>query len=393
MSENNFKEIPVMPKEELSNRVSRIREEMSRHGVDVLILTSFSDFEYVTGHMSTDEKLHGARPVFAVLSIEKFVTVASPSDKSNLEAAEHLYDTVYYTGFQPEGTQAVVELVKNWNLGAKPVIAIDYGPELFGLGNLELITKLQNYCGADHVVSGADIIWNVRKIKSAYEAEMKRRAFAITDIGFNEGIQKGYVGITEKELQDLMKIAMLEAGGEGVDSCFVKFGKGDFIYNQMSGDRKLEDGCYIWGDFFNTYNGYPSDRCRVARCGEPTDEERKIYTRVRDTTLRICKSMHACMTGAEVYKNFETFWRESGLPPIWGAAGRIGHAGGREILEPVSIAPDSEDVLEAGMIIHIEPKLQYLNGTFQFEEIVFVQENGVEFLSGNGSEEFLYIPS
>lgn len=393
MSSINFKEIPIMPKDELSNRVSRLRKEMEKCAVDVLILTSFSDFEYVTGHMSTDEKLHGARPVFAILSAEKFVTVASPSDKSNLEATEHAYDTEYYIGFQPEGTQMVVDLIKSWELGVNPVIAIDYGPELFGLGNLELITGLQNHYGADHVVSGAKIIWNVRKIKTAYEAEMKKRAFAITDIGFDAGIRQGYVGITEMELQNLMKIAMLEAGGEGVDSCFVKFGKGNFIYNQMSGNRKLENGCYVWGDFFNTYNGYPSDRCRIARCGEPTEEEYKIYADVRDTTLRICKSMHAGMTGADVYKNFETFWAESGLPPIWGAAGRIGHASGREILEPVSISPTSEDVLESGMIIHIEPKLQYINGTFQFEEIVFIQDQGVDFLSGDGSKEFLYIPN
>lgn len=89
-------------------------------------------------------------------------------------------------------------------------------------------------------------------------------------------------------MQKLMKIAMIESGAERVDSMSIIFGRGKFIFNQMMGsDRKLEDGHYVWADFFNTYEGYPSDRCRTARCGEPTDEEREVYQGVRSATLKM----------------------------------------------------------------------------------------------------------
>ncbi len=38
-------------------------------------------------------------------------------------------------------------------------------------------------------------------------------------------------------------------------------------------------------------------------------------------------------------------------------------------------------MIRPGMILHVEPKLERGEGVFQFEECIYVREDGVEFLT------------
>ncbi len=385
--------MPEMPKNELSDRISKLRAAMEKHEADVLIFSSFSNFEYVVGHFYTGWELHAARPMYSIITQEDFIVVCSPSDQKLLESREHNYRLVYYTGFQPEATQTVINVVKEMGVENHHRIVIDYGQDLSSIGNLLLIDSLRDLGRNVTVKSAASLVWSVRKCKSHYEAELKRRAFAITDAGFDWAVQRVHAGITEDEMQREIKIGMLKNGAERVDSMAIIFGRGNFVFNQMMGsDRKLEDGHFVWADIYNTFYGYPSDRCRTARCGQPTDEEQLIYQKSRRANIRTCESIRQGMTGRDVFNKFEQIWADAKLPPIWAAAGRIGHASGRDVLEPISIASWSEDVIEPGMILHIEPKLEYNGGVYQFEEVVYVLEDGVEFLTNLSPEEIPVVP-
>ncbi|RWD77980.1 MAG: aminopeptidase P family protein, partial [Mesorhizobium sp.] len=46
-----------------------------------------------------------------------------------------------------------------------------------------------------------------------------------------------------------------------------------------------------------------------------------------------------------------------------------------------SLSKTDSTVIQPGMIFHIEPKLERDGAVFQFEEVVFVTDSGVEFLS------------
>ncbi len=385
-SEKNSK-VPVMPREELSNRLCRFRSEMEKRKVDVLIFTSYVNFDYIVGHLYSGWELHAARPMYVIISAEKFIVVSSFSDERLLELNEHAFQTIYYNGFWHEATEMVVDKVKEITGYEHSVIAIDYGPEIFGMGNIHLVDGLRNISKDIVVISGASLVWEVRKKKSEYEAELKRRAFAITDRAFDKAVSKACAGITEREMQRTIKKAMIEYGAERVDAMALKFGRGDFLFNQLPGERKLKAGDFIWGDFYNTYYGYPSDRCRIARCGEPEPEEKELYKAVRNVTFSLCRSVRDGQTCQDIYRNFEKLWKEAKLPPIWGAAGRIGHSSGHEVLEPISIAGWSNDIVESGMILHFEPKLEKDGGVYQFEEVIYVRDNDVEFLTNPSPEE------
>lgn len=382
---------PALPKDELSTRLNNFRKEMGVHSVDALIVASYADFEYLIGHLYYGWELHAARPLYAIVTADSFVVVASPSDKRLLELEEHSFSIAYYNGFQAEATEVVIDTIKSYGATIK-TIAIDYGPEINAIGNIHLIDGLRNISREISVISAAPIVWSVRKIKSEYEAEMKRRALVQSHLAFNYAVENAYLGITEKEMVKLIKHALLQYGAERVDAMALKFGKGDFLFNQLPGERTLEDGMYVWGDFYNTYYGYPSDTCRIARCGEASQEEQNTYRGVRAATIELCNNVKVGMTGGEIYKSFEKIWAETNLPPIYAGPGRIGHSSGKEILEPFSIASWETSVVEPGMILHFEPKLEMYGGVFQFEEVIYVKENSVEFLTPPFPKEIPIIP-
>jgi len=147
-------------------------------------------------------------------------------------------------------------------------------------------------------------------------------------------------------------------------------GRGDFVYSRMPSDRQLAEGDYLWTDFRSTFGamrrtGTASPAAAILHRG------RSNVTRLcAGLTLELCRSIRPGQTGRDIYRTFERLWGTAALGQVYGAASRIGHGGGLEVTEPPSIASWSEELIEAGMILHLEPKLERDGAVFQFEEIV-----------------------
>jgi Xaa-Pro aminopeptidase len=350
---------------------------MALAGIDFLVLTSRSNFEYFTDHKTLTWAYH-ARPLFAVITPAKLAVIASRAEARNIEMRERPFAASYYDGYLKEATDTVIQTIVNEDADARGVVALDYGQDHFGRGSLELVQELQ---ARGRVVSGADLIWRVRAIKSLYEVALKRASFAIVNSAFDEAIAEARIGMTEVDLLRQIQSGIILKGAERADPIAMLFSKGDFIYNRLAGDRKLEEGHTIWTDFRSTYGGYPADRNRIARAGEPSAWEIRTYATIRSLTMALCKSARPGMTGRDLYARYADLWRDADLGSAYNAISRVGHGGGLDVTEPPSISATSTEVLRDGMIIHLEPKLEANGAVFQFEEIVLIRERGIEFLS------------
>jgi Xaa-Pro dipeptidase len=369
---------PEVPHAELQARLERTRREMARERVDFLVLTSRANFEYYTDHHTLTWGYH-ARPLFAVITPAKLLVVASRAELRNIGLRERHFEAAPYDGYLAEAAAAVIATIAAEDRSGRGTVALDYGQDNLGRGSLELVDGLR--ARQARVVAGADLIWRVRMIKSPFEAALMRASFSIVNTSFDEAIAEARIGMTELELQRLVQSKIILKGAERVDPIAMLFSKGDFIYNRMPSARRLEEGHTIWTDFRSTYGGYPADRNRIARAGEPSDWEQRAYSKVRAVTVALCESACAGMTGGDLYCRFADLWRDVDLGSVYGAISRIGHGGGVEVTEPPSIAADSTEVLEPGMVIHLEPKLEANGAVFQFEEIVLITDGAPEFLS------------
>ena len=371
---------PPVPPDELERRLVAAKAAMADARVDVIVLTDKKNIDYFTDYQ-TLSWAYKARPVFAAISLKDITVFGSLTELQSVDLRPRHFQFVPYDGYLQEAVEAISDWALKSLTGSTANIAIDFGQDMFGRGALELVNALSNLSRDGKVTSAAEIIWGVRKIKSRFEAELKRIAFEIVNSAFDATIAAARIGMTEYELCQRMQAQIFLNGAESADPIAMLFSKGDFAYGRPASERCLEEGHYIWTDFRATYGGYPADRNRIARAGEPKQWETDTYSAVRSLTIALAESVKPGRTCAELYRSFERMWSDAALGPIYSKVSRIGHGGGLDVTEPPSISRADSTEIRRGMILHLEPKLERDGAVFQFEEVVFVTDTGSEFLS------------
>lgn len=371
---------PDVPLNELTRRLDAVRCEMSAHEVDFLVLTDQKNIEYFTDYRTLSWGYH-SRPLFVVIDHQDVLLVANKIETRNLKTRARDFSIVYYDGYLAEGARAVVQEIAIRDQGTTAKSAIDYGQDMLGRGSLELVDGLRARGGKTRLDSAAGVLWRTRVIKSPFEAELKRISFAIVNEAFDDVISRAHLGITEVELCQRIQARIVMNGAERADPIAMTFCRGEFNYGRPPSSQPFEVGQYVWTDFRSTYGGYPADRNRIARAGSPEPWEVKAYEQTRELTIALANGVRAGMTCGDVFADYERLWHDAGLPPAYGLVSRIGHGGGLDVTEPPSISRENPEIIRPGMILHLEPKLELDGAVFQFEEVIYVREEGIEFLS------------
>lgn len=376
---------PDVPLAELGARLAALRARMAHDRLDVIVLSDKKNVEYVTD-LQTLSWAYKARPLFVLVTNRDLIVIGSLAERRNVELKPRPFTARYYDGYLAEAVALLADTVRDKAGSSPPGIGIDYGQDMLGRGALELIDALRSLSAHNHVRSAAPTLWHVRAVKSALEIGRKRIALDIVNRSFDETIGLASLGIAEFELCRMMQARIFVNGAESADPIAMLFGRGDFIYCRPPGTRRLEAGHYVWTDFRATYGGYPADRNRTARAGEPESWELETYGLVRDVTVALASSIKPGRTCSDVYEDFRKLWAQAGLGQPYGAVSRIGHGGGLDVTEPPSISPRDETIIRPGMILHLEPKLERGGAVFQFEEVVAVGAGGVDFISALSPE-------
>jgi Xaa-Pro aminopeptidase len=353
---------------------------MEREDLDLVVLTNQKNIEYLTDYRSLSWGYH-ARPMFAFVDARCVWLVLNKIEARNFESQPRHCPVLYYEGYQAEGAHALIAEIVARNPQSLATIAIDYGQDMYGRGSLELVYGLREYCARNPLKSAGAALWRARMIKSSFEASQKRVSFAIVNAAFDAAVANAKLGITEIELCRQIQAYIAINGADRIDPITMVFSRGVFNYSHIPGTKQLQAGQYAWTDFRSTYGGYPADRNRIARGGAPEPWEIETYGKTRSLTIALASGVRAGMTCADVFQSFERLWRDAGLPPIYDLVSRIGHGGGLDVTEPPSISRNNPQPILPGMILHLEPKLELGGAVFQFEEIIYVREDGVEFLS------------
>lgn len=377
------------PRSEFDDRLNRLRAELARAGIDAVVITERNNFEYFTGYRTMTWS-YNARPVQALITLRDIIVVGSTIEERNVASTPRPFAARFYRGYAAEGALATVDAVADAIGLSKARIGIDYGQDMLGRGSLSLVDGIRAR-GYD-LINAETVLWRVRMIKSRYEVELKRLSLAIVDNAFDAVVAQARPGMSEAEFARQLQAHVALNGAERQDPISALFMNGDFNYSRPSGARPLRENDYVWTDFRSCYGGYSADRNRIARVGEPSGRERALYAAVRGLTIELAASIRPGETCAEVHGRFTRLWVEAGLPSVYGAVSRIGHGGGREVTEPPSISRDDNTVIEPGMVLHLEPKLEAGGGVFQFEECVYIDSEGPEFVGALSPETMPVIP-
>ena len=290
-------------------------------------------------------------------------------------------------------------------------IAVNYSPNNVHADGLThaMFLKLQDYLKdtpyAARLTSAEAIISAMRGRKTAAEVGRIRRAVEITAGIFEQTFAALRVGLTEKEVGQMMQAGMLE---QGVGPAWplesnpaVNSGPDSPVGHSGPTDIKLQPGHLLHFDFGVKYENYCSDIQRMVymlRPGEtdaPAEVQRGFAT-IRAAIEALRSALKPGVRGADMDALARQTVLAAGYPEyMYGTGhqlGRVAHDGGA-LLGPLweKYGDQPNQRVEAGNVFTIEPGLAVPGyGYIGLEEDVLVTADGAEYL-GNPQEKLVLV--
>jgi Xaa-Pro dipeptidase len=377
----------AFPLQEYNRRVTRARHQMAETGVDALIIATGPNLTYLSGYPSPTRG--SARPFILVLPLE-FEPALIVQNGRQFEAQRYSWidDLRTYSHLSRAPVALIASVLDGMGL-TKAIIGMELGFEqCLDIPFLDFLQLRESMPGADFV-DAADILWNLRMVKSGLEASLIREACAITSRCYEECLPQIVSGMTEVDVHNMLASKAYELGGAGFFA-IITSGEGSYdLVSKGPTARTLQPGDMVWIDSGCSVSGYWSDFGRAAVLGNPTAEQLHAQRTIHQITMlgvemvkpgvRTFEIAQAC--NAELAKIDFTI-----TSCISDLASRIGHGVGLSVTELPHVSELDDTVLQPGMVITIEPGVATLYGTFHVEENVLVTERGYELLSTAGRD-------
>jgi Xaa-Pro aminopeptidase len=375
---------PPIPSDEYANRVKRARALMRERGMDGLIVTDTTSYSYFTG-----QKLASwmrSRPSIFVLPLEgepALICWSGPDMFARLYKQpfpswvrdRRVYPEVPFTR-DPRVDWGIADVLRDRGL-TSATLGIELGRETWlGIAVVDLDLLKEQLPRVRFVESGP-VIWGCRLIKSEWEIDCMRQACEIGAKAWQCAFDELRPGIGAAEVQrsvlqyywdggaDLSSEAPMVLGATGPNRTFKQ---GDILY--------IDGGC--------TVSGYKMDFARRAVFGAPSPRQRSEHDGMWELLHEIIDRMKP---GVAVRELFEYSQSRMAQHPEWRnysdhPSKRIGHGIGLEN-EPPSIAGTDDTVLEVGMALTPEPKIECVEGLLNPEEHTVIRSHRCEILSGS----------
>lgn len=219
---------------------------------------------------------------------------------------------------------------------------------------------------------------NLRAIKDADEIERMREAQRVTDACFTHILPYIQEGVREIDIMLEMEHFMRSHGAEKVafDTICVA-GANSSLPHGVPGENKVKKGDFITMDFGAKVKGYCADMTRTVAFGALSSEQEKVYDMVLRAHLAGIATAKAGMRGCDVDKVARDIITQEGYGAYFGHG--LGHAVGIDIHEDPRFSPACKTVIQAGMMMTIEPGC-YLPGKFgvRIEDTTLITETGCD---------------
>ncbi len=235
----------------------------------------------------------------------------------------------------------------------------------------------------------------IEKLSSVkYKSEVKRirRACSISGSAFDVLTQEDWVGKTEAELSAMLEFnqKILGASKESFDTIVASGPRGAMPHGVASA-KDIEDDEFVTIDFGCFFDGYASDITRTFQTGPGVKPAlMKIYQVVRDAQRKAIDAARAGVKARNVDRAARKHIEKHGYGKFFGHG--TGHGVGLRIHELPRVSRISEDVLEEGNVITIEPGIYIPRlGGVRLEDDFLVTKDGVVQLSHFSKDADYYI--
>jgi Xaa-Pro aminopeptidase len=198
---------------------------------------------------------------------------------------------------------------------------------------------------------------------------------------FERIAEERFVGRTERELVwRVVELIHEEGADEAGFAAIVGAGPTGSVPHAHPGDRPVGQGETIVIDLGARLDGYTSDCTRTFVTGELPERLAEAYDVCARAQQAGLDAVRAGVSGRDADAAARDVVEAS---PFAGRFGHgLGHGVGLEVHEAPALRPESEDVLEPGNVVTVEPGI-YLEGEggIRIEDLVVVTEGGCDILT------------
>jgi Xaa-Pro aminopeptidase len=244
------------------------------------------------------------------------------------------------------------------------------------------LKKLEEKLADDVVLEGAGgTVEKLRRVKDEAELAAIAAAAELADEIWRWSLERGLAGRSELDVARAAEARMREQGAEPSFPTIVAAGPNGALPHAEPGEREIGRAELVVFDMGAKLDGYCSDGTRTFATGEPGEQGRAVYETVREAQAAALAAVRAGVRGEDVDAVARELISAAGHGERFGHG--LGHGVGLEVHEEPRLSPRSEDVLEPGEVVTIEPGV-YLPGELgvRIEDLVVVADDGPRNLSG-----------
>jgi Xaa-Pro aminopeptidase len=231
------------------------------------------------------------------------------------------------------------------------------------------------------LVPARGLVERLRRRKDAGELRAIADAARLADEAYAAVLAEGLTGRSEREVARSAEAKIRELGGEPSFPPIVAAGENGALPHAEASDRRIGAGELVVFDMGAELDGYCSDCTRTFATGELDGEAREAYELVAEAQRSALAAVGPGVSGRDADAVARDLIAAAGRGEEFGHG--TGHGVGMEVHEAPRLSHRSEDTLEPGDVVTVEPGV-YVAGRFgiRIEDLVAITEDGFRNLSG-----------
>jgi Xaa-Pro aminopeptidase len=372
---------------EFEARADRARRLMTEAGCDTLLVTIEQNVRYFSG-FDTQFWASPTRPWFLIVPREGAPVAVIPEIGAPGMAATWVEDIRTWPAPQPEDdgvsllSQALASLPRRFGR-----VGAELGPETSLRMPLNDFFRVREAIAPLEIADATPVLRALRGIKSAAEVEKIRHVCQIASAAYEALPGKLRPGDTERDACRKLRIDLVERGADQSPYLIGVSGRGGYD-NIIMGptDRALGEGDILIIDTGTTVDGYYCDFDRNFSFGHPSDAVRRAHEAVYRATDAGIAAARPGATTSQLWQAMMTVLEAAGSSG--NNVGRMGHGLGLQMTEWPSNRPGDDTELVPGMVLTIEPGMEYAPGKMiVHEENIAITRTGPRLLTKRAPRE------
>ena len=369
------------PLAEFVARAERAQALMTGAELDALFVTSEQHVRWFTG-FDSQFWASPTRPWFVIVPREGGLIAVIPEIGGPVMAKTWVDDIRTWPAPVPEddGVSLVCEALSSLSRRFGRIGA-EMGPEMVLRMPAADFLRIGETIAPLGFADGTPVLRRLRGVKSPAEIDRIRHVCQLTSEAFLALPGKLSAGMTEWEACREMRIEVLRRGADSSPYMMGVAGPGGYD-NIIMGptQRVIETGDILIIDTGTTFDGYYCDFDRNFAFGAPDDAARRAHEVVWRATQAGIDTARPGVTTTDLWRAMAGVLEDAGS--LGNNVGRMGHGLGMQLTEWPSNRPGDETELVPGMVLTIEPGMEFAPGKMMVhEEDIAITQDGCELLT------------